>query len=48
MRLFGEKIQDALHRLAGIVGVQCGHAQVAGFGVMQGMLHGCGRESRQS
>ena len=26
MRLFREKIQDALHRLAGIVGMQCGEA----------------------
>ena len=40
MGLLGEKIHNPLHRLVGIVGVQSGHAQMPGFGVMQRMLHG--------
>ena len=38
--LLREEAHDALQRVAGAGGVQRGQAQVAGFGVVQGMLHG--------
>ncbi|MDT4855845.1 hypothetical protein FQZ97_902150 [compost metagenome] len=40
MRGLGEEVQDALDRLVGVVGVQRRDAQVAGFGVGHGVLHG--------
>ena len=40
VRLFGKEVQHPLHGLAGVVGVQCGHTQVACFGIVQCVLHG--------
>ena len=38
--LFGEEVDDAVQRLVGAVGVQRGHAQVAGLGEGHRVLHG--------
>ena len=40
VRFFGEEVDHPLHRLVGIVGVQCGQAQVPRFGVGNCLLHG--------
>jgi hypothetical protein len=37
--LFGEEVDDAVQRLVGAVGVQRGHAQVAGLGEGHRVLH---------
>ncbi len=38
--LFREEVDDAVQRLVGVVGVQGGDGEVAGFGEGQRMLHG--------
>ena len=38
--IFGEEPHDALDRMTGAGGMQGSQAQVAGFGVVQGVLHG--------
>ena len=40
VRVFRKEVDDTLHGLVGIVGVQRGQAQVPGFGKRDGLLHG--------
>jgi hypothetical protein len=40
VRRLRKEIEDALNRLAGVVGMQGGNTQMAGFGVMHCVLHG--------